>query len=108
MNHMLGGTGFITHLATIWPECDLGIWRQLEAGDYRGAQDQIAATVWPWHDFRGKMARRTSGEAPPVRAALELVGRPGGPSRLPSRALNEEERNELKLLLQTIGVPNVQ
>jgi len=107
MNHMLGGTGYITHLATIWPECDLGIWQQLEAGDYRAAQDRIMATIWPWRDFRRKMARRTSGEAPPVRAGLELVGRPGGPSRLPSRSLNAEERNELRSLLQQIGAPDV-
>jgi dihydrodipicolinate synthase/N-acetylneuraminate lyase len=108
MNHMMGGTGYITHLATVWPECDLGIWKQLEAGKYRVAQERIMETMWPWRDFRGKMARRISGEAPPVRAALELVGRPGGPSRLPARALNSEERNDLRLLLQQIGVPNVQ
>ena len=107
MNHLLGGTGYITHLATVWPEGELAIWRQLESGDYRAAQATIMARVWPWGDFRGKMARRTSGEAPPVRAALDLVGRPGGPSRLPSRDLHPEERAELRTLLIDIGVPNV-
>ena len=78
MNHMFGGTGFITHLDTIWPENDLAIWKDLEAGRYHEAQRRISETLWPWREFRGKMARATSGEAPPVRAALELVGRPGG------------------------------
>jgi len=107
MNHMLGGTGYITHLATIWPEYELDTWRELEAGNYRVAQDRIMTVVWPWYDFRAKMARRTSGEAPPVRAGLELVGRPGGPSRLPSRSLNAEERDELRDLLQQMGAPHV-
>ena len=29
MNHMLGGTGFITHLATIWPENDVQIFPEV-------------------------------------------------------------------------------
>ena len=107
MNHMLGGTGFITHLATIYPEHDLEVWRLLEAGDYLAAQQKLMDVNWKWGEFRGKMARRTSGESPPVKAALELVGRHGGPSRLPSRSLNDVERNELRELLRSIGVPNV-
>ena len=105
MNHMLGGTGYITHLATVWPEHDLSVWKLLEAGDYRKAQKKIMAVNWPWLKFRGKMGQRTSGESPPVKAALDLLGRNGGPSRLPSRTLNSDERNDLKELLIQIGVP---
>lgn len=107
MNHMLGGTGMITHLATIWPEHDLAVWRLLEGRQYSAAQQQIMAVNWPWAEFRGKMAGRTSGESPPVKAALELVGRQGGPSRLPSRLLTAAERAELRELLSQIGVPNL-
>ena len=52
-----------------------------------------------------KIGSRTSAESPPVKAALDLQGRNGGPSRLPSRTLNSDERNELKELLIQIGVP---
>jgi len=107
MNHMLGGTGFITHLATIWPEHDISVWNLLEAGKYKEAQEKIMNVNWLWQAFRGKMAGRTSGESPPVKAALELVGRHGGASRMPARALNAEERAELRALLISIGVPNV-
>lgn len=106
MNHMLGGTGFITHLATIWPEHDLAVWKLLEARDYVNAQKKIMAANWAWSEFRGKMAARTSGESPPVKAALDIIGRHGGPSRLPSRALDETERDELRQVLKSIGVPN--
>lgn len=107
MNHMLGGTGFITHLATIFPEYDVAIWNLLQAGDYVAAQEKIMAVNWLWGEFRGKMAQRTSGESPPVKAALDLVGRYGGPSRLPSRTLTEDERQELRQLLSEIGVPTI-
>lgn len=108
MNHLLGGTGYITHLATVWPEHDLEIWRLLEAGNYGDAQRLLMTTNWPWADFRAKMWRRTGAESPVVKAALELCGRPGGPSRLPTRCLNEEERTELRGLLESIGVPGLQ
>ncbi len=105
MNHMLGGTGYITHLATVWPEHDLSVWKLLEAGEYQAAQQKIQNVNWPWLKFRGKMGSRTSAESPPVKAALDLLGRHGGPSRLPSRTLNSDERDELKQLLLRIGVP---
>jgi len=62
---------------------------------------------WPWGDFRGKIWKRSGGESNVVKAALELVGRPGGPNRPPTRSLDAEEREELRLLLKQIGVPHV-
>ena len=107
MTVMLGGTGMITHLATIWPEYDIETWHLLQAKKWEAAQARIVAGNWVWQAFRGKMAQRTSGESPPVKAALDILGRYGGPSRLPSRALNEGERAELKALLRSIGVPGL-
>ena len=53
------------------------------------------------------MGKRTGAESPVVKAALELCGRPGGPSRLPNRSLDSEEREELRQLLARIGVPDL-
>lgn len=107
MNKILGGTGFITHLATIWPEHDIAVWKLLQAEDYDAAQQEIMRVNWPWGDFRSKMAGRTSGESPPVKAALDMTGRYGGPSRLPARTLTAEERAELRSLLMDAGVPHI-
>ena len=107
MNHLLGGTGYITHLATVWPEHELEVWRLLEAADYQAAQQKITTINWLWSDFRGKMWKRTGAESPVVKAALELCGRPGGPSRLPNRSLNAEERDELRQLFARFGVPDL-
>jgi 4-hydroxy-tetrahydrodipicolinate synthase len=107
LTHMLGGTGYITHLATVWPEHDLTIWSKMESGDYLGALNGFENVNWPWLDFRGKMGELTGGESAPVKAALELRGRPGGPCRPPTRSLNPEERSELREILIRIGVPDV-
>ena len=107
MNHILGGTGYITHLATIWPEHDVELNRLLEMGDYPNAQRMIAKCTWPWQAFRGKMCERTGSESPVVRAALEIVGRPGGPCHPPTRDLTDEERAEFRELLVSIGVPGL-
>jgi len=70
---MLGGTAFITHLASVWPSQQLEMFEKMEKGDYTGALDmQVKATV-PWYDFRLKAGAYTSGEAPPVKAALVMA-----------------------------------
>ena len=107
LTHMLGGRGYITHLCTVWPEHDLEVFRLLEAGDYARAQELLTRVNGPWYAFRVRMWRRTGAESPVVNAALELTGRKGGPSRLPTRRLHESEREELRAVLASIGAPGV-
>lgn len=107
MNHLLGGIGFISHLCSIWPEHELAVWELLEAGNYRGAQQKITDITWVWNEYYGKFCTTTGAEGPGVKAALELCGRTGGPSRLPIRAVNPEERESLRTALRKIGVPGV-
>jgi 4-hydroxy-tetrahydrodipicolinate synthase len=104
---MAGGAGFISHLASIMPEHEVELFHLTRSGKYKEALDSMRAVDWPWAEFRGEMASRTAGEAPPVKAALELCGKPGGPSRPPSRALNREERVSLRQVLVRIGAPVV-
>ena len=108
LTHMLGGTGYVTHLATVWPEHDLSLWDKMESGDYVGALGGFQNVNWPWTDFRGKMWASTGGESSTVKAALEICGRPGGTARYPTRILTEEERAELREILTRIGAPNIQ
>jgi dihydrodipicolinate synthase/N-acetylneuraminate lyase len=104
---MAGGTGFISHEASFMPEHEVELFNLAQAGKYKQVLDSMRSVNWPWADFRGVMASRTAGEAPPVKAALELCGRPGGPSRPPSRALTDEERASLRKVLVKIGAPVV-
>ena len=108
LSHMLGASGFITHLANIWPEHEVALWKQMDAGDYAGAQAELQRANWRWVDFRIKMAGITGGEANVVKAAYDLIGRRGGPVRPPTRDMSPQHRAELKALLKEIGVPGVQ
>jgi len=105
--YLLGGTGFITHLATVWPEQQVALHHMLKRGDYANASRVITETNRKWYGFRLKIGDRTSGESSVVKAALDMLGRPGGVEREPTRDLNEEERAELKALLGEMGVPGL-
>jgi len=104
---MAGGAGFISHLASIMPEHCVELLKLTQAGKYKEALDSMRAVDWDWEEFRGVIAGKTAGEAPTVKAALELCGRPGGTSRPPSRSLTEEERSALRKVLVKIGAPVV-
>ena len=106
--HLLGATGFVTHLANIWPQHEVALCEQMDAGDYVAAQAESQRVNWRWVDFRNKMAGITGGEANVVKAAYDLLGRRGGPVRPPTQDMLPGQRAELKALLKKIGVPGVQ
>lgn len=99
ISYMLGATGFISHYSTINPIWDLNTHTLLEKGDYQKAMERLVSVNFPWRDFRIKIWNRSALESPVVKKALELVNRPGGPVRLPSRQLTDEETKELRDLL---------
>lgn len=107
MNYILGGTGFITHFANVWPEWNVKVHRMLKAGQYKEAQEEISTVYWPWSSFRGKIFGRTALESPVVKAALDLLGRPGGAVARPNRKLTESELDELYGILKKAGVPGL-
>lgn len=104
-SHMMGCSGFITHVANYWPEHELKLLDLMEEGKYEEAYDMTETMNFPWVKFRGKMSKRTGGEANVVKAALEMVGLQAGPPRPPTRPLNDEERDELREILEEGGAP---
>lgn len=105
LSHMYGATGFITHLSGFWPEYPLDIWNRLEAKDYDGVRDRLAAFKWRWVQWRAKVAAITGGEGPFIKAAMEAVGLTAGPPRLPSTRPPEPLLAELRELLAECQVP---
>jgi dihydrodipicolinate synthase/N-acetylneuraminate lyase len=104
-SHMMGCTGFITHVANYWPEHELEILDLMEEGKYEQAYAMTEKLNFPWYKFRGKMAERTGGEANVIKVAMEMVGLQTGPPRPPTRPMNDEERAELRKILEEGGVP---
>ena len=104
-SHLLGARGFITHLSGFWPEYPLEIWRLLEQADYVAARDKLSSFKWKWNQWRSKVVEVTGGEGPFIKAAMESVGLRVGPPRPPSVRPPKQLMDELRVLLDSAGVP---
>ena len=104
--HLLGTSGFVTHVSGFWPEYALGIWRALEAGDYAdGPRPDRAVQAGVERPGPARVMGETGGEGPFIKAALEQVGMAAGPPRPPSVAPSAARYAELVELFATAGVP---
>jgi 4-hydroxy-tetrahydrodipicolinate synthase len=112
----LGCPGFVSWTANFAPELSIELLEAADACDFHRVREVIAKTG-RLYEFVGACARRR-GRDPWVqpgytaghiyvgilKAALELVGLAGGPVLGPGDDLTAEERAELKILLQDIGL----
>ncbi len=103
--HMLGTSGFITHISNFWPEYPLQLWQLLEKGEYTAAKDKLASFKWRWAKWRSKVLKVTGGEGPFIKAAMEAAGLPAGPPRPPSVRPPQDLLHQLRELLDSAGVP---
>lgn len=112
----LGCPGFVTWTANLAPELSLELLDAADSCDFHRVR-QVTAKTGRLYEFAGICARRrgrdpwilpgfTSGHiyVGILKAALEIVGLAGGPVRGPGDDLTPQERAELKILLQDIGV----
>ena len=104
-SHLLGARGFITHLSGFWPEYPMEVWRLLEQPDYVAAREKLSSFKWKWNQWRSKVAEVTGGEGPFIKAAMEAVGLRTGPPRPPSVRPPKHLMDELRVLLDSAGVP---
>ena len=104
-SHLLGARGFITHLSGFWPEYPLDVWRLLEQRDYVAVRDKLSSFKWKWNQWRSQVAKVTGGEGPFIKAAMEAVGLRTGPPRPPSVRPPKHLLDELRVLLDSAGVP---
>ena len=103
--HVLGATGFVTHISNFWPEYPLEIWHTLERHDYDAVPALLGRFKWAWSRWAGAVQAETGGEGPFIKAAMDAAGLVGGvprpPAVLPSAALLAE----LRVLFAEAGVP---
>ena len=103
--HLLGSRAFVTHVGNFWPEWAVGLWHDLEAGDYPAATRRLVEFKEPWSQWAHRVAAITGGEGPFIKAALELAGLSGGPPRPPSARITGPLVDELRTLFESKGVP---
>jgi 4-hydroxy-tetrahydrodipicolinate synthase len=103
--HVLGATGFVTHISNFWPEYPLEIWRALERRDYATVPAMLARFKWGWSRWAGAVQAETGGEGPFIKAAMREVGLAAGPPRPPSAEPSADRIAELRALLGDARVP---
>jgi 4-hydroxy-tetrahydrodipicolinate synthase len=94
-----GADGAVGLTVNVVPDLMVGIYNAFQAGDHTRAkalQVKVAA-------LRESLAGLGSYPAQ-VKAALDLMGLPAGPPRRPILPLSQSARDELRALLQSIGV----
>lgn len=114
--------GYVTELANFAPHVAIGLYKACRKLDY----DEIekwSNIIAPYAAFVGKVAAKR-GALPTVlspaitvtdqpfyqgvcKAAMELIGRPVGKVREPMENLIDEEKQELRGILRTMGTPVV-
>jgi 4-hydroxy-2-oxoglutarate aldolase len=94
----LGAVGGILAIANVATELALEVWRSWERGD-RAAAGAAQERLAP-------LNKLVVGElgVPGVKAAMDLVGRPGGPLRPPLADLAPKERERIAAALQVAGL----
>ena len=105
LSHVLGASGFITHLSGFWPEYPVEVWNLLNDRDYSSAKNKLSAFKWKWRKWVVKVLSYTGGEGPFIKAAMEHVGLRAGPPRPPSIRLPGHLLEEMIHLFEEAGVP---
>ncbi len=97
-----GAEGFTSSLACFWPEASIELFRLARAGDLRELARFHRRAVRPFYDLR---QRRRGYEVSVMKAAMEILGHPAGPTRPPLAELSDAERAELRAILTRLDVP---
>ena len=103
--HQLGGKGYISRTAEIYPPHDLRVWELIENKQYDEAQALLDSVNIPLDKIFEKVGKRTGGQGVVKKGLMAAMGRPCGASRPPSKAMNEEEMAELREVLTGFGWP---
>jgi len=114
-----GCPGFVTELANFAPHIAVAIYRAAMKRDFESLA-KLGDTIAPYHEFMTECAKRreiiptvhspavTINELPfyqsVTKQAMSLVGLPGGRVREPMENITADEKEELRKILQGMGV----
>lgn len=97
-----GAVGYTSSLACFWPEASVELYRLASSGNFAGLAEYHAQVVKPIYEMR---QLKPGYEVSVMKAAMELLGYVAGPSRAPLQNLSDNERSQLKSILQVLQVP---
>lgn len=97
-----GAEGYTSSVACFWPEKSAELYDLASSGDFAGLRKQHDAFIGPLYELR---QRRRGYEVSMMKAAMELLGHRAGPARPPLANPSEDEKAELKALLNRFEIP---
>ena len=110
LGRMFGAKAMLTVTANFHPKRELEIWALLDTGRYSEAIELWKKLTLPYYMWiQAMMKQGINGEGPIVKAAMQLAGRPAGPSKPPyDHKFTSEQLEWLKEVLIKGGVPGVE
>jgi 4-hydroxy-tetrahydrodipicolinate synthase len=116
---LYGCPGFVTEFANFAPDIAIELYKAAQQRHF-DKLTQLSNKIAPYQQFLSEVAQRrglipsvlspyiASNELPfyqsVIKSAMSSTGLPGGPVRGPSENITEEERKELRLVLEEMGV----
>jgi len=100
--HQLGVKAWVSHVPNFYPQHSWAVHDLLTAGRYEDAERVLDDFNDEYNSIRGMITAHTAGEGVFVKPFMKEMGRPSGPSRLPSRdeAVTQEVRDRIHSLMQ--------
>ena len=99
--HQLGVKAWVSHVPNFLPQHSWKVHDLMNYGDYPTAQKIFNDFNGEYSKIRAAISSQTAGEGIFVKPFMEYLGRPSGPSRLPSRneVVTEEIKQKIKVLI---------
>jgi 5-dehydro-4-deoxyglucarate dehydratase len=97
----LGVKGFTSGIVNFMPATPLNIMKCLRARDFEGAARIVEREALPLFNLRGKRPGYTTTV---IKEAITICGLDVGPVRPPLGPLTEEDRQELRAILERLGL----
>lgn len=97
-----GAVGFTSSLACFWPEASVELFKVAAAGDMDGLAKLHARVVRPFYAMR---ERGKGFEVTVMKEAMAMLGHPAGPVRPPLGNLTEQDRADLRAIIDSLDIP---
>ena len=99
--HQLGAKAWVSHVPNFFPQHSWAVHDLMSAGSYAEAERVLDAFNEEYLRIRMMINSQTAGEGVFVKPFMRHMGRPSGPSRLPSRdeVVTDEVRKAIKDLM---------
>lgn len=105
---LMGATAFVSHAPLVWPEFGLRLWDSLQEHRYADALAWIKRFRIGYTALLFKACDYTCSEAGMDKAALAMVGCLVGDVRPPARSLPTAFLDQIRKMLQDVGVSDLQ